>query len=331
MQLKYSLYKTTRLCNALRLFYVVFTTGQNVRCTTGNPFRGLDVYPRFEVSEPRTRKNTIPYHAAALWEHITFIYSVSNISLSFRNMSIRARLCMYTPCDLSDALVKYGVKNGGFLPNLLQRSPMRNEINEGATCMVGKAYTVLYAPKSDPRPPVKQSYIDSIPKESVLILALPEEQQLLNAPYVTINNALYGGLMSTRANYLKAAGSVVLGRIRDLGEHNELGYPVWSYGVGTTAPGPVVKVVGINVPVTVRVGEGELILIQPGDYIMGDENGIVRLPVDHKTGPEAQVNLEDVLEYIPKRVTADKHVSEHIKTGTPAKVAQDYWRGHYGC
>lgn len=195
--------------------------------------------------------------------------------------------------------------------------------------VAGPAYTVLYAPKSDPRPAVSTSYIDEIPQNSVLVLALPPSLQTPHAPFVTVNNALYGGLMSTRANFRGAAGSVVLGRIRDLAEHRDLEYPVWSYGVGLTAPGPVVKVVGINVPVEVVVAAPngtESIVVNPNDYIVADENGVVRLPVDHALGPEALVEVALVLEYVPKRVEADQKVSEDIKRGRPAAEAQKFWR-----
>lgn len=236
--------------------------------------------------------------------------------------SVRAALAKFTPCDVSDALVQFGVKNGGYIPNLVQRS--------GSGTVVGRAYTVLYAPKSDPRPAVKASYIDQIPPESVLVMALPEEQQTPHAPYVTVNNALYGGLMSTRAQYRQAAGLVILGRVRDLAEHRGLDYPVFSYGVGSTAPGPVVKVVGIDVPLVVKVasvdGGEERIEVRPGDYIVADENGVVRLPVGHESGPEAEISVEKVLEYIPKRVDADTHVSEDIKKGAAAAEAQKHWR-----
>lgn len=39
-------------------------------------------------------------------------------------------------------------------------------------------------------------------------------------------NAVYGGLMSTRAQASGAAGTVINGRLRDLHEHRGLGYPV---------------------------------------------------------------------------------------------------------
>lgn len=39
-------------------------------------------------------------------------------------------------------------------------------------------------------------------------------------------SACWGGLMSTRAKYLGAKGVVVDGRIRDVEEHREMGFPV---------------------------------------------------------------------------------------------------------
>lgn len=236
-------------------------------------------------------------------------------------------LSKFTPCDISDSLVQHGIANGGYIPNLQLQSP--SDVSKQVGSAVGPAYTVLYAPKSDPRPAIKESYIDQIPAGSILVIGLPESLQTTCAPYMKVNNALYGGLMSTRAKYREANGSVILGRIRDLDEHNDLNYPVWSYGVGSTAPGPVVKVVGINVPLSVKISgveKDESLSIQPGDYIVADKNGVVRLPIDQNKGIENDSNLRSILEYIPKRVDADTKVSEDIKQGRPAAEAQKFWR-----
>lgn len=58
--------------------------------------------------------------------------------------------------------------------------------------------------------------IDSVPTGSVLFVSAPPD----------IINAVYGGLMTSRAKYCRAAGTVVDGRIRDLQEHRDLGYAV---------------------------------------------------------------------------------------------------------
>lgn len=221
-------------------------------------------------------------------------------------------LSHYATCDVSDALVKKGDKFGGYLPNLTRQSS-----NPTGKTMVGQAYTVLFAPKDDPRPAIKGGYIDKLPADSVLVISTTLNLQKLEAPYTKVNNALYGGLMSTRAQYLKSNGTVVFGRIRDLEEHRELQRDVFSYGIGSAAHGPVLKMVGINVPVEVLV-EGypfprhETIL--PGDYIIGDNNGIVHLA----DSPD----LDSLLEYIPKRVAADTLVKEDILAGKECAPAQ---------
>lgn len=58
--------------------------------------------------------------------------------------------------------------------------------------------------------------IDFVPSGSIIFISAPPN---------TVN-AVYGGLMSTRARYLNAAGTIVDGRFRDLQEHRELNYPV---------------------------------------------------------------------------------------------------------
>lgn len=58
--------------------------------------------------------------------------------------------------------------------------------------------------------------IDTVPQDSVIFIS---------APAGTFN-AVYGGLMSQRAKYSGAVGTVVDGVFRDLQEHINLEYPV---------------------------------------------------------------------------------------------------------
>ncbi|KAF5093082.1 hypothetical protein D0Z03_002557 [Geotrichum reessii] len=227
----------------------------------------------------------------------------------------------FTPCDVSDALVKYGLPHGGYIPNLVQYSKNRGEGAPGTA--VGRAYTVLYAPLDDPRPAVKGGYIDSAPAGAVVVIGTATSVQTGGlAPYTRVSNALYGGLMSTRAQYLGCKGSVILGKIRDVAEHNALDYPVFAYGLGTSAPTKVVKVVAVNEPLEVQtltqdsVGGVEVRIINPGDYVAADENGVVVIPAQD---PEF---VEKVLTAIPPRVKADELVAEDIKKGVPASQAQ---------
>ncbi|KAH3688004.1 hypothetical protein WICPIJ_000998 [Wickerhamomyces pijperi] len=232
--------------------------------------------------------------------------------------SIQQTLKQYTPCDISDALQATAkLANGGYFPNLTYYTPS-SSANES---IVGPAYTVLFAPLDDPRPATKLNYIDHIPKGSVLVIGLTPELQLSNAPYVTVNNALYGGLMSTRAQYLGCVASVVFGRIRDLNEHRQLQHPVFALGLGSAAAnGKTVKCVGVEVDLSILVSEGVSEVIKPGELIIGDENGVVRIP--------HTVDMDKLLDYIPRRVEADQRASEDIKAGEEAGVSQKKHRAN---
>lgn len=222
------------------------------------------------------------------------------------------KLAQYTACDVSDALVKFKHPLGGSLPNL-----QRLSANTDKKPMVGYAYPVLFAPKDDPREALKGGYIDDLPEGSVLVIGTTLNLQKLDAPFTKMSNALYGGLMSTRAQYLKSSGTVVFGRVRDIDEHLELGRDVFSFGLGTAAHGPVVKMVAINEPIEILVDgypEPHIETISPGDLIIGDDNGVVKI--------DKSIDMDALLDYIPKRVQADTLVKEDILNGEKCTPAQ---------
>ena len=92
------------------------------------------------------------------------------------------------------------------------------------------------------------------------------------------NYALWGGLMSTRALHLKAAGAVLDGYVRDSNEILELGLPVASRGCYAQDQGPRGKVMDYNVPLT--IGQ---VRVNPGDIIFGDCDGVLCVPREHET------------------------------------------------
>lgn len=85
--------------------------------------------------------------------------------------------------------------------------------------------------------------------------------------------ALWGGLMSTRAMKLKAAGAILHGYTRDTNEVLKLGFPTFSYGGYAQDQGPRGKVIDYRVPIEI-----EGIRINPGDIIFGDRDGVVIVP-----------------------------------------------------
>ncbi|MFC6879635.1 MULTISPECIES: RraA family protein [Actinomadura] len=89
--------------------------------------------------------------------------------------------------------------------------------------------------------------------------------------------AMWGGLMSTLSQKAGVAGGIVDGAIRDVDEIRDLDFPVWYRGT-VPRPSPTAvhgrtEPVQVNVPVVVR---GQV--INPGDIIVADENGIAVVP-----------------------------------------------------
>ncbi|KAK4462171.1 RraA-like protein [Cladorrhinum samala] len=209
----------------------------------------------------------------------------------------------YTTCDVSDALIKLKFRNGGFLSGLTMWSPQRQD---GPTKIVGPAYTVEYASLDDPRPKYPTHYIDSVPAGAVIFVSSPPR----------IPNAVYGGLMSTRAKASGAVGSVIDGRFRDVQEQRDLGYPVFARDVGTAPPAELLKVVAVNAPVRLQTDEQDA-GVNPGDYLIGDLNGVVVLPREL---------AERALPLMKKQVEADGKMAVEIAKGMSFTEASKKFR-----
>ncbi|KAI5867746.1 RraA-like protein [Durotheca rogersii] len=229
--------------------------------------------------------------------------------MASRGAAIVQELQKFTTCDVSDALCKLGRRRGGFLPGLTMWSPQRQD---GPTRIVGPAYTVKYVPLDDPAPKHPTHYIDSVPAGAVVFISCPPRTA----------NAVYGGLMSARARARGAVGSVVDGRFRDLHEQRELNYPIFARDVGTAPPGPVLKVSAVDVPVKLQQGDADAdaddIEVRPGDYLIGDVNGVVVLPAEL---------AEPALPLMRRQVEADDRMAAAIRDGMSFVEASAKFRG----
>jgi len=87
--------------------------------------------------------------------------------------------------------------------------------------------------------------------------------------------ALWGGLMSTRALHLKAAGAVLDGYCRDTNEILDLDFPTFCMGSFAQDQGPRGKVVDYRVPIEI-----EGVRVRPGDIVYGDRDGVLVIPAE---------------------------------------------------
>jgi regulator of RNase E activity RraA len=95
-----------------------------------------------------------------------------------------------------------------------------------------------------------------------------------------------------------------------------IGNQVFARDVGTTPPGPLFKVVAVNEPVKVS-NDGQDITINPGDYLIGDVNGVVVLPKDL---------AEQALPLMAKQVEADSKMAVEIQKGMTFTEASKRFR-----
>jgi regulator of RNase E activity RraA len=139
--------------------------------------------------------------------------------------------------------------------------------------LIGRAMTVLQA----------DCYIGSLnePRRGLSSNALSILQALddlkRNEIYVSVGAspryALWGELMTLRAMYLRGTGAVLDGYYRDTKEIIELGFPCFGLGAYAQDQGPRSRVADLRTPV--KFGS---VLIEPGDIVFGDLNGVIAVP-----------------------------------------------------
>ena len=89
----------------------------------------------------------------------------------------------------------------------------------------------------------------------------------------SLRYALWGGLMSTRATHLQAAGAILDGYVRDADEIEALGFTVFCRGLYAQDQGPRGKVIDYRCPIEI-----EGVRIEPGDLLFGDREGVLVIP-----------------------------------------------------
>ncbi|MBL6930873.1 MAG: RraA family protein [Rhodospirillales bacterium] len=134
--------------------------------------------------------------------------------------------------------------------------------------IVGPAVTILEGPTEEFVPP--QHALDAIDESdegSVIVISIGGYHDV----------AVWGGLMTAGAVANKHEAAILDGGVRDLVEiQRDYDFPVYSRSV---SPGTTLgrfKTLAANVEV--EVGD---VLVQPGDIIVADVDGVVVVPKDH--------------------------------------------------
>jgi regulator of RNase E activity RraA len=160
--------------------------------------------------------------------------------------------------------------------------------------LVGPAFTVKTRPG------------DNILVHKALDMAQPGDVIVVDAGG-DLTNSIIGEIMSSYAEARGIAGLVINGAIRDYSSLKRSTYPVFAAGVSHRGP--------------LRSGPGEIgrtiaidgMVIEPGDLIVGDGDGIMCIPYDQTT---------EVFEAVSKKIEAETKSLADIKAG---KLSDRAW------
>lgn len=199
--------------------------------------------------------------------------------------------------SLSDALNQIGLNgtlNVPFKPTL-----------DGVR-IAGPAVTILDSYSSRRAIPIEAiEAIDNAKRGSVIL-------RVLNGSEAE-DIALFGGLMALASKVRGLEGAVMGGAIRDLREIKEMGFQVFYRFLSPNTSVGRTEIKAVNIPV--KYGG---VMINPGDIIVGDDDGIVVIPRDR---------IVEVLERAKKIDDLERREAEEIKLGEPfSKVIRKYAR-----
>ena len=121
--------------------------------------------------------------------------------------------------------------------------------------------------------------------------------------------ALWGELMSIRAQQLGSAGAVLNGYSRDTKGVLELGFPTFSYGSYSQDQLPRGKVVDFGSSIQMNG-----VNINPGDIVFGDMDGVCIIPQEIE---------EDVINEALEKAQTENKVKKAIEEGMSACNAFD--------
>lgn len=129
-------------------------------------------------------------------------------------------------------------------------------------------------------------------------------------------NAIVGEIMLRLSQKNGVKGFVINGAIRDLAAFENGDFPV--YALGVTHRGPYKDGPGeINVPISIGGT-----LVNPGDIVLGDEDGVVIIPAEE---------AEMILEKVKVQEKNEQNILESIENGTIDRSWIDATLKQKGC
>lgn len=156
---------------------------------------------------------------------------------------------------------------------------------------------------------------DNLMIHKALTMAQPGDVIVVDAGG-DLTNSLFGELMVNTAIKRRVAGVVLNGAVRDSDFIAQGSFPL--YAAGVTHRGPYKDGPGeINVPIAI-----DGMVIEPGDLVVGDADGLLCIPYD---------SVEEVLAAVRKKMDLEKKMLADIAAGTLDTTWIDATLKRLGC
>jgi regulator of RNase E activity RraA len=199
---------------------------------------------------------------------------------------------------LSVALICDALDAAGY-PHQAPRLAIRPVTMPG-TLLIGRSKTTLWAEMAhvDPEPyKLELAAVDSCQSDSVLVCAASGSNR----------SGIWGELLSTAALNAGCVGAIVDGSVRDVNKMRAMQFPVFARGMSPYDSRDRQRVIDFDVSI-----ELDGTIIQPGDLIAADDDGIVIVPG----------KVEDqVVRAAWEKATAENQVRDAIRGGMTATEA----------
>lgn len=197
------------------------------------------------------------------------------------------KLATLSCTDVSDAMDRLGVNGQCFGIMPLDRSFR----------LVGRAWTLRYGTVGRD-PGNVGDYIDDLGEHDVVVL---DNQGRLDA-------TVWGDLLTTTAGGRGLAGTVIDGVCRDVDRALQEQYPIFARGNWMRTGKDRVRVEATQTPVTIGG-----VRVEPGDYLLGDGDGLVAIPV---------ACVDEVLDAAAEIAATEERIREALDAGASLREAR---------
>lgn len=206
------------------------------------------------------------------------------------------------------ALQSFGALYAAVVADILDKLGLRNQIINSSirpvypeARLVGRAYTIRGVPSAQrPVPPYEVEFqaLDSLTTNDIVVYSAHGGV-----------GATWGELFSTRARLRGACGCLTDGMVRDSARIAEMKFPTFS--AGFCAADTYGRVWAIDHKLPVICGGVE---IKPGDFVLGDYDGIVIVP--------AEV-INDLIQLANEKVSIEDKVRVALMRGESVKAVYE--------